>query len=212
MIILTIDTCIGACSAGLFDRDRALAVRSEPMTRGHQERLAPMVEEVFAGAGIAPAEIDRVAVTIGPGSFTGLRVGVAFAKGFASALGAPCLGVGTLEALVESVPAAEGTRIGVVDGKRGQIYAQIELGGAPAQLTYEDAATAWGAIAMPVFVGPGAELAMSIMRPSVGVVISAPDPAAIARLGADKGPAPFKPLYLRAPDAKLPGGITPDFP
>ena len=81
-----------------------------------------MVEEVFAGAGIAPAEIDRVAVTIGPGSFTGLRVGVAFAKGFASALGAPCLGVGTLEALVESVPAAEGTRIGVVDGQGRIVY------------------------------------------------------------------------------------------
>lgn len=211
MIVLTIDTCLGACSAGLFDGDRTLAVRHEPMSRGHQERLAPMVAEVLAEAGVTPDRIDRVAVTIGPGSFTGLRVGVAFAKGFASAMGIACIGIGTLEALAASLPASGGEPIAVVDGKRGQVYAQTGVGGAPAQLSHEAAADAWAGIESPVFIGPGAELAMSLKRPSVGVVIAAPDPAAIARLGAAKTPGPFKPLYLRAPDAKLPGGITPDF-
>lgn len=211
MIVLTIDTCLGACSAGLFDADRTLAVLNEPMTRGHQERLAPMVEEVLAAAGIKPDQIDRVAVTIGPGSFTGLRVGVAFAKGFASAMAIPCIGIGALEALAASLPASGGQLIAVIDGKRGQIYAQTGLGAAPAQLTYEAAAEAWSSIESPVFIGPGAELAMGLKRPSVGVVLAAPDPVALARLGAARAPGPFKPLYLRAPDAKLPGGITPDF-
>ena len=143
MIVLTIDTCLGACSAGLFDGDRPLAVRHEAMSRGHQERLAPMVAEVLAEAGVEPDQIDRVAVTIGPGSCTGLRVGVAFAKGFASAMAIPCIGIGTLEALSASLPASGGEPIAVVDGKRGQVYAQTGVAGSPAQLSYESAAQAW---------------------------------------------------------------------
>ena len=69
------------------------------MHRGHQERLAPLVAEAMAQAGAAFPDLDRIGVTVGPGSFTGLRVGLAFAKGLAIALGIPCVGVGVLDAL-----------------------------------------------------------------------------------------------------------------
>ncbi|MGH6971174.1 MAG: tRNA (adenosine(37)-N6)-threonylcarbamoyltransferase complex dimerization subunit type 1 TsaB, partial [Caulobacteraceae bacterium] len=88
MTILVIDTSLGACQAGLFESSRRLAGASEPMERGHQERLAPMVAEAMARAGLAFADVKRIAVTLGPGSFTGLRVGLAFAKGLRLATGA----------------------------------------------------------------------------------------------------------------------------
>ena len=74
------------------------------MVKGHQERLASMVNEVMGQSGLRFEDLDRIGVTVGPGSFTGLRVGVAFAKGLAAALGKPCVGVETLEALVAEEP------------------------------------------------------------------------------------------------------------
>ena len=99
MTVLAIDTCLGACSVAVCRDDQTLAKASESMTRGHQERLAPMTREVMARSGLGFAALDRIAVTVGPGSFTGLRVGLAFAKGLALALDRPCVGVGVLEAL-----------------------------------------------------------------------------------------------------------------
>ena len=105
MILLALDTCLGACSAAIVDGAQVVASVSEPMTRGHQERLAPMARDLMAEGGLAFTRLDRIGVTIGPGSFTGLRVGLAFAKGLALALDRPCVGVGTLEALAASVEA-----------------------------------------------------------------------------------------------------------
>ena len=79
MIVLALDTAQGACSAAVLDGERVLAAGSEPMTRGHQERLAPMVQALMVQAGIAFPALERIAVTVGPGSFTGLRVGIATA-------------------------------------------------------------------------------------------------------------------------------------
>src|SRR5215204_4969488 len=99
MIVLGLDTCLTACSVAVIDGGRVLAHRSEVMARGHQERLAPMAEAVMREAGLSFDRLERVGVTVGPGSFTGLRVGVAFAKGLASALAIPAEGVGTQEEL-----------------------------------------------------------------------------------------------------------------
>ena len=85
---LIIDTCLAVCQAAVVRGEAIVASASEPMERGHQERLALMVAEVVAAAGVSFAEIARIAVTVGPGSFTGLRVGVAFAKGLRLATGA----------------------------------------------------------------------------------------------------------------------------
>ena len=98
MIVLGIDTALDACSVALVRDGETLAEISEPMTRGQAERLAPMVRDAVARAGVSYAVIDRVAVTTGPGSFTGVRVGLSFARALALAIGKPCIGVSTLEA------------------------------------------------------------------------------------------------------------------
>jgi tRNA threonylcarbamoyladenosine biosynthesis protein TsaB len=79
MIVLAIDTCLAACQAALTDAGRTIAAAREPMSRGHQERLAPMVRDLMATAGAPFSAVERIGVTVGPGSFTGLRVGLAFA-------------------------------------------------------------------------------------------------------------------------------------
>src|ERR1700744_6532990 len=101
MIVLGLDTCLNVCSVAVLDGERVLASAREVMARGHQERLAPMARDVVAEAGIGFAALEGIAATVGPGSFTGLRVGVAFAKGLALALDKPTVGIGTLEALAK---------------------------------------------------------------------------------------------------------------
>lgn len=207
MIVLAIDTCLFACSAAVVRDGVVLASRIEPMSRGHQERLAPLVAEVMAEAGLGFDQLDRIAVTVGPGSFTGLRVGLAFAKGLSAALGVPAIGIGSLEALAQ--PHA-GRVFAVLDAKRGQVYLQAFADGAavsaPDALPIETAAARVAELAPDVLVGTGAAL-LADMRPSAKVIASDhADPAAIAALAATRAPIPPRPLYLRAPDAKLPGG------
>lgn len=210
MRILAIDTTLDACSVAVTDGGAVLASRSEPMPRGHQERLAPLVAEAMRSAGLGFADLDRIAVTTGPGSFTGLRVGLAFAKGLALALGVPCVGVGTLAALAASVP-AQGARAAVVDARRGQIYIQIfpadQPAGEPMVLDAEAAAERLrGAGRGVTLIGSAAgQLRVGLSGVRVSPVLW-PDPVAVARLaGAGSDPiARPRPLYLRAPDARLP--------
>lgn len=103
MITLAFDTCLTACTAAVLEDERVLVSRVEPMARGHQERLAPLVYEVMTEAELSFDRLDRIGVTIGPGSFTGLRVGLAFAKGLGAALDRPVIGIGVLEADRKSV-------------------------------------------------------------------------------------------------------------
>src|ERR1700694_4222158 len=117
MIVLALDTCLAACQAAVLEGERVLASRSEPMLRGHQERLAPMVREVMDEAGLDFTALDRIAVTVGPGSFTGLRVGRAVAKGLRLALETPVVGIGVLEALAAGAP-DEGAVAAVIDARR----------------------------------------------------------------------------------------------
>src|ERR1700740_3337346 len=105
MKILAVDTCLGACSVALLDDEKALAHRFELMDRGHAEALAPMVQEAMKEAGIAYDLLDRLAVTVGPGTFTGQRVGLAFMRGMRVALACPLVGVTTLEAMAEAAKA-----------------------------------------------------------------------------------------------------------
>jgi tRNA threonylcarbamoyladenosine biosynthesis protein TsaB len=213
MIVLGLDTCLSACSVAVIDGDRVLAHASEDMTRGHQERLAPMAERVMAEAGLSFDRLDRIAVTVGPGSFTGLRVGVAFAKGLATALGLPAVGVGTLEALAAS---EAGLVFAVIDARRDQIYVQAFEDGrplmAPDVLPLEIAAARLAELALgrpSTLIGSGARL-MAPAAPRARVVeAEGADARHVAWLAAARAPAPLRPLYLRAPDAKLPGGKVP---
>ena len=209
MIVLAVDTCLAACSVALIDGDRVLAARSEPMVRGHQERLAPMAAEVMAEAGMAFSRVDRVAATAGPGSFTGLRVGLAFAKGLAVALDRPCIGIGSLQALAFGL---SGRVIASADARHGQVYWQAFQDGAPtsppALSPISDLADQ---IAPDRLAGPAAALLAHIFPDALFMGQPAPDPVAVARLALTADDVPAVPLYLRPPDAKLPGGITPEW-
>src|SRR4029077_13689389 len=132
MRVLALDTALDACAAGVLDTDRRDLVASEtvPMTRGHAEALMPLIARVMDAARLAFAEIDRVAVTVGPGSFTGVRVGIAAARGIALAAGKPAIGLTTLAAFTAPHVAAgfagfAGTVIPVIDARHGHVYMQV---------------------------------------------------------------------------------------
>ncbi len=207
MIVLALDTALETCSVALVSDGEPLAVRCEPMARGHQERLAPMVAEAMAEAGLGFEALDRIAVTVGPGSFTGLRVGLAFAKAMSLALDIPCIGVGTLEALAAGRPgwAAEPLLLAVLDARREHVYLQAFAHGAPrtgpANLSIAEALALIASFEgeATAMVGSGSPLLTS--RPAEVMQI---DPTALARLAATR-PSPTgrpHPIYLRAPDAK----------
>jgi tRNA threonylcarbamoyladenosine biosynthesis protein TsaB len=212
MKLLALDTALDACSAAVLDGPTVLAVRSEPMQRGHQERLAPIVADAMAAAGLPFAGLERIAVAIGPGSFTGVRVGLAFAKAMALALEIPCIGVGTLEILAASTPQGpHGLVAAAIDAKRGQVYLQPFRDGValdpPAALDLPAAAARLEALGFGDgggVTGSGAALLgerLAGVRVMAGVV---GDPAALGRLALDRPPPARRPqpLYLRAPDAR----------
>jgi len=209
VIVLALDTALELCSAAVTDGGRVLAARSEPMARGHQERLAPLVQEIMAEAGIGFDALDRIGVTVGPGSFTGLRVGLAFAKGLGVALGKPVAGIGTLVALGAG---SEGFAAAVIDARRGQVYVQGFCDGRPAAppeaLSAEDAARMLidiDAKGPGLLVGPGAALLASAFPDAAVEARAGVDPVRLAGLAAAvEAPGAPRPIYLRAPDAKLP--------
>lgn len=214
MIVLALDTALELCSVAVLQDGAPRAVRSEAMARGHQERLAPMVAEVMAEAGLGFAAVDRIGVTVGPGSFTGLRVGLAFAKGLGSALSRPVVGVGTLQALAAG-DERPGATVAVIDARREQAYLQAFEAGRPLAppeaLALADIPARLAGLQVRRLVGPGAPLLAEAFPDAEVDPLPGPDPVALARLAAAAPPpgAPPRPVYLRAPDAKLPGGVDP---
>tara|TARA_R110002051_G_scaffold167032_1_gene237864 strand:- start:1091 stop:1774 length:684 start_codon:yes stop_codon:yes gene_type:complete len=219
MRILLIDTALSLCTAAVFEDSAALAVRSESMFKGHQERLAGFVRDAMAEAGTGFDALDRIGVTTGPGSFTGLRVGLAFAQGFGAALGRPVVGISTLDALAASLePGRSSPEVvaALIDARRGQVYARFWRRGVadgPAEaLSLEVAAARIAALGPePTLVGSGAPLLADAFPAAVVIDLPGPAPWALARLvaAADPRHAPPEPQYLRAPDAtpptRLPG-------
>jgi tRNA threonylcarbamoyladenosine biosynthesis protein TsaB len=214
MTILAIDTALAACSVAIADGERTVS-RIVPMARGHAEVLMPLVAEVLADAGIGYDAIDRFAVTIGPGTFTGVRVGVAAVRGMALATGRPAIGVSTLEAIAATHVAAGRPAAPfavAMDARREEVYAQVfSADGAPlddARAVAVDVLAAGLAADVGAVVGTaGGLLAEAALRLGRSVVPTAaigwPDPVALARLAAVRQPARAPaPLYLRAPDAR----------
>lgn len=210
MLVLAIDTALAQCALAFWRDGQTLAMRRTPMARGHAEALAPMAQALFAEAGLAPAALDRIAVTTGPGSFTGLRVGLAFARGLAAALDRPAVGISTLEALAPDV----GLALCVHRALEGAVYAQAFRDGAPlgpaALLSPANAAAL--APGAGLIAGTGAEFLAPLLPEAALAPDPLPDPVRLAALAARRDPAasPPRPLYLRPPDAKLPGGRTPE--
>jgi tRNA threonylcarbamoyladenosine biosynthesis protein TsaB len=182
MCVLAIDTALNACSVALVEGERVLAQASEPMQRGHAERIEQ--------AGVEANAINRIVVTTGPGSFTGVRVGLAFARAMALALGVPCIGISTLEALAREQGAGDlrGARIPAPGGAYAALYNNAGVVSAPALVSEADLLALCAA-------HPGALWAPAGITPDV---------IALAHCGAALDPVryPPNPLYLRAPDAK----------
>src|ERR1700733_5270552 len=132
MLILAIDTALDACSAGILDTDagKLIAHESLPMKRGHAEALMPLIARVMKASGIPFAALDRIAVTTGPGSFTGLRVGLSAARGIALAAGKPAVGVTTLTAYAAPVVSENGEQpvISAIDARHDHVYFQVVSG------------------------------------------------------------------------------------
>jgi tRNA threonylcarbamoyl adenosine modification protein YeaZ len=214
--ILAIDTALGATSAAVYDGETSavLAEETSAMERGHAEALVPMVARVMEQAGASFSSIDRFAVTTGPGSFTGLRIGISAARAFALAVGKPAVGVSTLAAfaapeLFASEPRAVASAI---DARHGMLFFQFmgpdgRMIVPPGLISIAEAVRKLGD-ARNVFVGDAAEAlarAKKETMPDYRITETmirqrvAPEIAWVARLAvaADPATAPARPLYLR---------------
>lgn len=217
MAILAFDTCLGALSVALRYRaangDWLIREAYEVRQTGHAERLMPMIAEVMAGAGRTFTDIDHFAVTIGPGTFTGVRVGVAAARAFALAAGRPVVGMSSLEVIAArgrallGADAASRPLLVAVDARRGALYCALHgapgIADTPALLTVEEAA----ALAQShdaLVIGSGSPLVAEV-GPDTETALHTIEPHArfLALLAAGRPPSEgVSPLYLRAPDVK----------
>jgi tRNA threonylcarbamoyladenosine biosynthesis protein TsaB len=217
MLILAIDTALDACAAGVLDTNagRLIAQESQPMKRGHAEALMPLIARVMKASGVAFTALDRIAVTTGPGSFTGLRVGLSAARGIGLAAGRPVVGLTTLTAYAAPVVTQNAAQpvISAIDARHDHVYFQVVSGDGsslvrPRVAPIEEAleAARFGA---PHLVGNAAQILANrwpadAPPPFKVDAQPAPDIAWVAWLGAAVSPesAPARPYYLRAPDAK----------
>src|SRR6202453_4459397 len=217
MLILAIDTALDACAAGVLDTDAAtlIAQESQTMKRGHAEALMPLIGRVIREAGIGFAALDRIAVTTGPGSFPGWRVGLSAARGIGLAADKPVVGLSTLTAYAAPVVGQNAAQpvISAIDARHDHVYFQVVSGDGgslirPRVATIEEAldATRFGA---PHLVGNAARILadrwpVDALPPFKVDPQPAPDIAWLAWLGGAVRPASARPrpYYLRAPDAK----------
>ncbi|MCR5857707.1 tRNA (adenosine(37)-N6)-threonylcarbamoyltransferase complex dimerization subunit type 1 TsaB [Mesorhizobium sp. J428] len=221
MILLAIDTASSLCAACVFDAaaGRELGRAVEDIGKGHAERLMDVIAEALAAAGKIHADLGAVAVSIGPGSFTGIRVGVAAARGLALGLRVPAHGITTLSAIAEEArDTFPGCRIvASIDAKRDEIY--VEDHAADGSITHGpsivpvDQASALLDGERPVLAGSGAAVIAAGADPAryelAGGAATA-DIAVYARLAAAGRTfnSPPKPLYLRGPDARPQDGFA----
>ena len=218
MLILAIDTALDSCAAAVLDTGAGvIAQESQAMKRGHAEALMPLLARVMKASGTGFAALDRIAATTGPGSFTGLRVGLSAARGIALAAGKPVVGVTTLTAFAAPVVSenSEHPVISAIDARHDHVYFQV-LGGDGSSLIKPTVAPISEALeaarfGAPHLVGNAANILADrwpayAPQPFKIDMQAAPDIAWVAWLGAAVNPEnfPARPYYLRAPDAKPP--------
>ncbi len=221
MRLLAIDTALAACSAAVLDTaHRALnggilASESLPMIRGHAEALIPLVARVMKASGLAFADLDRIVVTTGPGSFTGLRVGIAAARGLGLATEIPVVGVSTLSAYAAPYLGVDNKYpvVAAIDARHAHVYLQVFAPSgrtlmAPRLAALSEAVRA-ASDAPARLVGSAAQAVadgLSGSGPAPVTIDSrdATDIGWVAQIGAvvPETSAPPKPQYLRAPDAQ----------
>ena len=222
MNVLAIDTCLGALSVAVGRVDDAGSSRMtasyEELKTGHAERLMPMVQATMAEAGVSFADLARIAVTLGPGTFTGVRTGIAAARAFRLATGLEVVGTTSLAVMahgvLETAPATDDERplLVAVDARRGGLYAQLFGRGAlaltePQELTPEAATALGGGVPLRVAGSAAREIAEAANAAGrqIEVVREHVEPNArdLAVLATRLLPLrDVSPLYIRAPDAK----------
>lgn len=217
MTVLAIDTSMQACSAALSIDGRCIG-RFEERERGHAEAIVPMIADVMKDAGVGFDDLDKLAVSTGPGTFTGVRVGIATARGLALAAGLPLIGRSGLVVMAHQVISARSKNeasdiLIAADARRGQIYwALFDHTGRertePAANTVSEIVSALpqGEI---IIAGTGTQLVLETAENMARDVIVTipdllPDAAALAKMadGLQPDDSPVTPLYLRRPDAK----------
>lgn len=203
MKILAIDSAHGTCSAAYFNGDRVVSEIAEEMERGQAERLIPMVQDVLKQAGVGFKEIEAVAVTTGPGSFTGVRVGLAAADGIALAAGLPMIGVSVLETLAWKIhchtPGLENLCL-VLETKRDDFYVQRYCRGVPSEDPAAKTAEEIKAFCSEyVFAGNGVGRLIEQIGDVEVCAVEMPTAADVALLAADRKPRKEFPeaMYLR---------------
>lgn len=224
MLILAIDTALEACAVAVLDTEASSlrAHEARAMARGHAEALMPMIDRVMQAAGLSFSALDRIAVTVGPGSFTGLRVGISAARGLGLAAEKPVVGVTTLSAFAAPhLGESDAPILSVIDARHDHVYMQVVSGDGTAQVRPCIAAIAdvfdtarSGALHI---VGNAARIVAdrwpaNATQPARVDPQAAPDICWVAWLGAAADPAASRPrpLYLRAPDAKPQAATAPD--
>ncbi len=206
-LVLGIETATDVCAVGLMRGDAVLAAASVHVPRSHATRLARLVDELLAHARLTPADLDVVAVSAGPGSYTGLRIGASLARGLCLATGARLVGVPTMAALAAEAACQvrDGEALVVaLPSRRGELY--LDVAGTsgddvPEAVALTDAG-AWLDARVPdtsalACAGPAAEALRDALAPRpVRVLAVAPSGARIARLGATAPGGPFEPTYV----------------
>lgn len=222
MLLLGFDTSAGRCSAAVAEGGTLREARSEELSRGHAERLMPMIQDVMASAGVVWSDLDALTVTIGPGSFTGVRTGIAAARGLALAVPIRVVPVTVFSVLADialtRTPDDQKPVVAVIDARRQQVYAQaFDHGG---RAVAEPRAIAAAALAAEFrgpcrWVGSGTPSVKALGRVEqdeyIDIAIEARYLVATAYRLMQQGVAPVRgfdvhPLYLRPPDANPAAG------
>jgi tRNA threonylcarbamoyladenosine biosynthesis protein TsaB len=219
-ILLAIETAGSACSVAVGRGSALLAAERQAMRYGHGEALLPMIDRVVTAAGLPRSALDGIAVAVGPGGFTGIRVGLGAAQGITLALGARLVGVTSFDAVFAALPPGRGAALVALDSRRDDLYVQLFDRGsglplAAAAVLPEDLASHMGALIErgPLLIaGDMVEAAAAALGGRVPVEIaegSAPDArgvlaAALRQIEREPSKNPVRPLYLRPPDVTLP--------
>lgn len=215
MRILALDAALARCSAAVLDNGIVLAHAAAPGGRGQATSLAPMAAHALEQAGFAATALDGIAVTVGPGSFAGLRTALSLAHGIALAAGCPVVGVRVAEALAETIAVPPGRALWVaIDSRRGRVF--LDRDGAIAAFALTDLPRPAGPIAL---AGDASnDVAARLAARGANVMLTGavlPDAIAVAQVGARRlsgalSPLAAQPLYIDPPEAKLPaGGLRP---
>ncbi len=222
-LILSIETGTDVCSVALANDGELMALRESDEGRDHAKKVALFVDELLRETGVQPSDIDAIAVGKGPGSYTGLRIGVSFAKGMCYALGIPLLAIGSLDALtevaredfeagildVEEGDWAQAKLCPMVDARRMEVYAQVfDVEGKPesdvvAEVVTEESFKEWRAKGRFVIFGNGAKKCAEVL-PDAIIESVVPSARGIVRLaeeafnaGKFEDLAYFEPFYLK---------------